>query len=411
MSNDYDVVVVGARVAGASTALLLARGGARVALVDRAPYGTDTLSTHAFMRAGVLQLRRWGVLGDVVVTPTPAIRRTTFHYSDGESVGVAIRADADVAALYAPRRHVLDRALVDAAVAAGVHARHEAAVTSLLRADSGRVAGVRMTDRAGRVVDLHARITVGADGIRSAVADGVGAALIRQGRYGSAMLYRYYADLPATGYEWAYGHGAAAGLIPTNAGHTGVFVSSTPDRLRVLRRAGTAGAFATLLAAAAPSLVERVGSATPASRTHGWVGTAGFMRRPWGSGWALVGDAGYFKDPITTHGMTDALRDAELLADAILMALAGVVPEKVALARYEALRDQLSSQLFDVTERVASYAWGLDQIRGLLRQVSAAMTGEVEHLRSRPAPPGAAISRTESPTADICKTQSKETVS
>jgi flavin-dependent dehydrogenase len=394
MSNDYDVVVVGARVAGASTALLLARGGARVALVDRAPYGTDTLSTHAFMRAGVLQLRRWGVLGDVVVTPTPAIRRTTFHYSDGESVGVAIRADADVAALYAPRRHVLDRALVDAAVAAGVHARHEAAVTSLLRADSGRVAGVRMTDRAGRVVDLHARITVGADGIRSAVADGVGAALIRQGRYGSAMLYRYYADLPATGYEWAYGHGAAAGLIPTNAGHTGVFVSSTPDRLRVLRRAGTAGAFATLLAAAAPSLVERVGSATPASRTHGWVGTAGFMRRPF-----------------TTHGMTDALRDAELLADAILMALAGVVPEKVALARYEALRDQLSSQLFDVTERVASYAWGLDQIRGLLRQVSAAMTGEVEHLRSRPAPPGAAISRTESPTADICKTQSKETVS
>jgi 2-polyprenyl-6-methoxyphenol hydroxylase-like FAD-dependent oxidoreductase len=90
MSGEYDVVVVGARVAGASTALLLARAGARVALVDRAPYGTDTLSTHAFMRAGALQLRRWGLLDEVVAAGAPAVRRTTFHYSDGESAERAI---------------------------------------------------------------------------------------------------------------------------------------------------------------------------------------------------------------------------------------------------------------------------------------------------------------------------------
>ena len=386
MSSRYDVVVVGSRVAGASTALLLARGGARVALVERAAYGTDTVSTHALMRAGVHQLHRWGLLDEIVATGVPAVRRTTFHYSDGEPVEVAIRSSAGVAALYAPRRHVLDRMLVDAAGAAGVDVRHEAIVTALLRDNTGRVAGVRAADRAGRAFDVPAMITVGADGIRSTVADGAGSAVVRRGRSCSAMLYRYYADLPATGYEWAYGHRAAAGFIPTNEGRTGVFVGTTPCRLRALRRDGTERAFATLLAAAAPRLAERIAAAAPDSRVHGWAGATGFMRRSWGSGWALVGDAGYFKDPITTHGMTDALRDAELLADAILEALAGVVPEAVALARYQAMRDQLSSELFDVTERVASYAWGLDEIRSLLRQVSSAMNAEVRHAQSLPSP-------------------------
>lgn len=386
MSSRYDVVVVGARVAGASTALLLARGGARVALVERAAYGTDTVSTHALMRAGVHQLHRWGLLDEVVATGVPAIRRTTFHYSDSEPVEVAIRSSAGVAALYAPRRHVLDRMLVDAAGAAGVDVRHEAVVTALLRDNTGRVAGVRAADRAGRAFDVPAMITVGADGIRSTVADGAGSAVVRRGRSCSAMLYRYYADLPATGYEWAYGHRAAAGFIPTNEGRTGVFVGTTPCRLRALRRDGTERAFATLLAAAAPRLAERIASAAPDSRVHGWAGATGFMRRSWGPGWALVGDAGYFKDPITTHGMTDALRDAELLADAILEALAGVVPEAVALARYQAIRDQLSSELFDVTERVASYAWGLDEVRSLLREVSSAMNAEVRHAQSLPSP-------------------------
>ena len=386
MTTGYDVVVVGARVAGASTALLLARAGARVALVDRAPYGTDTLSTHALMRAGVLQLRRWGLLDEVIASGASPIRRTTFHYADSKSLEVAIRADGGVDALYAPRRQVLDRIIVDAAVAAGVEVRHEALVTALLRDNTGRVAGVRVTDRAGRAVDLRATVTVGADGIRSAVADNAGSTVTRQGRSASAILYRYYAELPATGYEWAYGHSAAAGFIPTNEGCTGVFVGTTPARMRALRRDGTEHAFQTLLAATAPRLAERVAVAAPASRLHGWAGVAGFLRRPYGPGWALVGDAGYFKDPITTHGMIDALRDAELLADAILEALAGAVPEPLGLARYEATRDQLSTQLLEVTERVASYSWDLDQIRSLLQQVSSAMGAEVNHVQCLPSP-------------------------
>ena len=121
----HDVVVVGGRVAGASTALLLARAGVRVILVDRDRHGSDTLSTHGLMRAGVLQLSRWGVLPDVAATGTPPIRQVIFHYADGEQAVVAIRPSAGVDALYAPRRYLFDRLLVDAAAAAGAEVLHE----------------------------------------------------------------------------------------------------------------------------------------------------------------------------------------------------------------------------------------------------------------------------------------------
>lgn len=384
MKRDYDVVVVGGRVAGASTALLLARAGARVALVERAAHGTDTVSTHGLMRAGVLQLSRWALLDDLINAGTPHIRQTTFHYADGQSVPVAIRPSAGVDALYAPRRYLLDRIVVDAAAEAGAHIRHETTVTELLRDDDGQVGGVRVQDRSGQTAELRTPLTVGADGIRSIVAAQAGAAFVRRGRSASAVLYRYYADAHPTGYEWAYGRNTGAGFLPTNDGLTCVFVSSTPARLRALRRDGTKHAFTTLLAAAAPLLAERLDSARPVGRMHGWRGTPGFVRQSWGPGWALVGDAGYFKDPITTHGMTNALRDAELLCAEILVSLTGVTPAPVALARYQALRNRLSRQLFDATEAVASYDWNLDQLRALLRKVSAAMSDEVDHLQTLP---------------------------
>ena len=130
--NHYDVVVVGARVAGASTAMLLARAGLKVALLDRGDYGSDTLSTHALMRAGVLQLSRWGVLDEVVAAGTPPVDKTLFHYGDGDMVQVSIRSSRGVDALYAPRRFVIDRILVDAAAAAGVDVHHGVTVTELL---------------------------------------------------------------------------------------------------------------------------------------------------------------------------------------------------------------------------------------------------------------------------------------
>ena len=191
--------------------------------------------------------------------------------------------------------------------------------------------------------------------------------------------------MPSTGYVWAYGAGTAAGLIPTNADETCVFVSTTPARMRRLRREGADAAFHSLLDAVPAPLADAVRAGGAAGRLHGWRGVPGHIRRSSGPGWALVGDAGYFKDPITTHGITDALRDAELLSDAILQGLGGASPV-VALASYEATRDRLSSALYDVTESVSRYDWDPDRVRALLRRVSSAMSDEVDHLSARPAP-------------------------
>ncbi|MCH8254322.1 MAG: FAD-dependent monooxygenase, partial [Gemmatimonadetes bacterium] len=114
----YDVIIAGARCAGASTAMLLARRGLRVLVIDPTSRGSDTLSTHALMRGGVLQLHRWGLLDAIRAAGTPAIPKTSFHYGE-ETIEVSIKERDGVDALYAPRRTVLDAVLVDAAVAAG----------------------------------------------------------------------------------------------------------------------------------------------------------------------------------------------------------------------------------------------------------------------------------------------------
>jgi len=384
--NDYDVVIVGGRVAGASTALLLARAGLRVAVLERSRMGSDIVSTHALMRAGVLQLSRWGVLPDLVAAETPAVRRVAFHYADGGEASVTLRPTQGVDALYAPRRHLLDRVLVEAATTSGADVRHQAPVLGLLRNDDGRVLGVRVGGAVGREVPIRACLTVGADGVGSLVAREAGARFLSRGQAASSVLYRYVDHVPSAGYVWGYGDGTAAGLIPTNAGQTCVFVSTTPARMRMLRRDGAEAAFHSLLDAAPASMADVVRAGGAAGRLHGWRGVPGHVRRSSGPGWALVGDAGYFKDPITTHGITDALRDAELLSDAVLDGLGGSSPV-VALARYEATRDRLSRGLYDVTESVCRYDWDGEQIRSLLRRVSSAMSDEVDHLAARQARP------------------------
>ncbi len=378
-----DVVVVGARAAGAATAMLLARAGLTVTLVDRSAYGADTVSTHGLMRAGVLQLDRWGVLPQLVAAGTPPVRQTVFHYGGQRSVRVSIRPGPHVAALYAPRRFLLDRVLVDAAVAAGVEVLHRHDVIDLLPDVTvpGRVGGVLARSRGGSTLELPARFTIGADGIRSVVAQRSGAGVVRQGRAASAVLYRYFSGVETVGYEWAYGSGSALGLIPTNDDLTCAFVSTTPDRMRSLRASdGTEAAFRTLVQRSDPTLTGRLDAGTAASPWHGWAGVAGFVRRSWGSGWALVGDAGYYKDPITAHGITDALRDAELVGCAVLAALADPEHETAALHRYQRTRDGLSRDLFAATEAVARYDWDIPTIEGLLRRVSSAMSDEVNHL-------------------------------
>jgi len=158
--------------------------------------------------------------------------------------------------------------------------------------------------------------------------------------------------------------------------------------MRTLRSERSAeSTFETVFGMAAPRHVDRLAAATRVGRQLGWAGRRGFVRRSWGPGWALVGDAGHFKDPISTHGITDALRDAELLAGAVLDSLAGTRSEAAALDGYQRRRDLLSAQLFQVSDEIAGYDWDSSQIQPLLRRVSAAMIDEVEMLESlTPAP-------------------------
>jgi flavin-dependent dehydrogenase len=373
----YDVVVVGARCAGAATAMLLARHGARVLAVDRARRGSDTLSTHALMRGGVLQLARWGLLEGLVSTGTPPVRTTTFHYGP-EIVAVPIKPKAGTDALYAPRRTVLDALLADAAEAAGATLRFGVRVATLVRDPDGRPHGVVLEGPPGTRRHVAANLVIGADGARSGVARMVGARAYRDAPHAGAVVYGYWRDLAVDGFHWYYRPGVGAGVIPTNGGQTCVFVALPAARFQALLHAGPSAdlqrAFVQVARETAPELADLVRAGTPCGGLRGYAGEPGFVRQSWGPGWALVGDAAAFRDPITAHGITDALRDAELLARAVAD---GTAP---GLAAYQAARDALATRLFEITDDIASFAWDLPHLQRLHRALSDEMVREAEWI-------------------------------
>jgi 2-polyprenyl-6-methoxyphenol hydroxylase-like FAD-dependent oxidoreductase len=372
-ANAYDAVVVGARCAGAATAMLLARRGLSALVVDRGQYGTDTLSTHALMRGGVLQLARWGVLPAVVARGTPPVRATTFHYG-AEAIEIAIKPGNGVDALYAPRRTVLDAALVDAARAAGAEVRYGHTLADLRFDGEGRVVGAVTLNAAGRLHEIAAGLVIGADGIGSAVARLARAEVTHQARHATATVFGYFAGVPDTGYHWHYVEGASVGRIPTNDGRTCVFVSVPPSRYRADILKDRAAGFHAVLREVAPVLADSVAGREPDGGLLAFAGRRGYLRQAHGPGWALVGDAGYFKDPITAHGITDALRDAELLAEA---AVRGTTAD---FAEYQATRDALSRPLLEVTDAIAAYDWDLEHAKTLHKALNQAMKREVEHI-------------------------------
>ncbi len=374
LSPRYDALVVGARAAGAATAMLLARAGLRVLVVERGREGADTLSTHALMRAGVVQLHRWGLLEAVRAAGTPAVRRATFHYGE-QALPVDVKPRDGVDALYAPRRTVLDPILVEAARAAGARVEHEVLADGLLVGAGGRVRGAVLVDRDGGRTPVEAPIVIGADGLRSRVAALVGAPVERAGAHATAVVYGYWSGLPVDGYHWFYRDGVSAGAIPTSGAETCVFVAMTQARHQAGRAGGLEALYRSVLAEAAPALAEGAAGARLERKLLPFAGAPGFMRRAWGDGWALVGDAGYFRDPLTAHGLTDALRDAELLARAVVAGRAD------SLAEYQAARDRAAVAFFDLTDRVASFEWDLEALKALHRALAAEMAAETELVR------------------------------
>ena len=279
---------------------------------------------------------------------------------------------------------MLDTVLLSAAQEAGAQARFGVDVTELCRDRTGRVTGVLARVRGGEAVAFRAPLTIGADGLRSTVARLAGAPTVRRGAAASAILYGYWPSpstarlrlvLPARDERGDHPDQRRAGL------HLGRSARRTLRRRAPPRRPGRpvrprAGRGRTA-AAALVARTERLGA------LRGFPGVPGYLRRAIGPGWALVGDAGYFKDPLTAHGITDALRDAEFLTRAV------VDGGPDALAEYERTRDRLSLALLEVAESIAAYRWDLSQIRELLLAESAAMKPEVAALRALDAPASA----------------------
>jgi flavin-dependent dehydrogenase len=318
-----------------------------------------------------------GLLPRIVAAGTPPVTATTFHY------GVRAETLQLTEPLYAPRRTVLDTVLLSAAQEAGAQARFGVDVTQLRRDRSGRVTGVLARLRGGEAVAFRAPLTIGADGLRSTVARLAAAPTVRRGGAASAILYGYWPSPSTAGYDWFYRPGMSAGIIPTNDGQVCIWAGLPAARFADEHRGGLADLFARVLAQATPAAAALVARTERLGTLRGFPGVPGHLRRAIGPGWALVGDAGYFKDPLTAHGITDALRDAEFLARAV------VDGGPDALAGYERTRNRLSLALLEVTESIAAYRWDLSQIRELLLTESAAMKPEIAALRALDAPASA----------------------
>jgi flavin-dependent dehydrogenase len=384
--NRHDVVVVGGRVAGSATAMLLARLGHDVVVVDQASFPSDTVSTHSIARSGVVQLRRWGLLDAVLDSGAPAIRQVSFN-AGGESTTRTIKHKAGVDLVVAPRRYALDTLLAGAAAHAGAQLRLGVTVTGVQRDGHGRVVGVTGHDRAGTPVQLGARHVIGADGLGSRVARLVGAAINQARPAGGAAQYAYYEGIPWAGFEFFVAARSFAGVFPTHHGQACIWVCTPAADAKALRRrtGSRVEAFDQLLGRSAPRLAERLRQARRASPVQGVLRQPNQLRQAVGPGWALVGDAGYYRDAVTAHGISDAFHHAELLAVALDQALGAAEEEAASLARYQQQRDQALEEIFGITCRLAAYP-PVPTFVELQKQLGAAIDTQAAALAARPLP-------------------------
>ena len=372
--GNSDVVVVGARVAGAATALHLARSGLDVLIVDRAGPPADTVSTHALFRPGVLQLQRAGVLDRIVASGTAPIRQVSLVFGD-ERITFPVADEYGVGAYYAPRRTVLDTVLLDAAVEAGARFVTGVSVTGVLRDDRGRVTGVSARTSQGSV-EIAARHVVGADGTQSRIARAVDAPTLASFPPSNSIVYGYYQDIESSGYEFRFVQRRNVGVVPTNDNLALVFVGgplpeAPVDGEQYLLRT---------LESVAPDLAEQIGRASRVGGLHRANGVPTLLRDPVGPGWSLVGDAGFTEDPISAHGITDALRDADLVAEAIARSLSEESTEVEAMAAYRMTRNRFAQALIENTVPLARFRWDGPEASRLLRNLGEIANDECRLL-------------------------------
>ncbi|MBB5873498.1 2-polyprenyl-6-methoxyphenol hydroxylase-like FAD-dependent oxidoreductase [Allocatelliglobosispora scoriae] len=353
----WDVIVVGARCSGSSTAMLLARAGHRVLVVDRATFPSDVVSTHFLWPHGASYLNRWGLLDDVLaVTPShtsiemvtdgiplsgtvplPLLERY-FDELHGDDHGV-------VQTYTSVRRRVLDQILIDAADAAGAEVRTGFTVDELLFDDEQRVIGVRGHGRDGETVEEHARIVVGADGRNSFVARTLDLPKFDERPRCTFAYWSYYEGTPVEHARLHRRGRLAMASVPTNFGQTMNLVYGPSEWAAAFRR-DIAGNFAKAVDFISPEIGAELRSAQRVERFYGTLDQSAYLRPLSGPGWVLVGDAESFKDQCTAMGMTHAFRDAELVSAALCSWLGGDQPLEIALKEYEARRRSQSAAAY-----------------------------------------------------------------
>jgi flavin-dependent dehydrogenase len=346
----YDAIVIGARCAGSPTAMLLARKGYRVLLLDRDTFPSDHMSTHWIHQPGIARLDRWGLRERLANTGCPPITAIMMDFGPFALRGSPPPA-GEVAEGHCPRRTVLDKLLVDAAVEAGVELREHFTVRDLVL-DDDRVSGITGQTSAGATVTEQARIVIGADGIHSLVARQVGAATYNTKPTLTCAYYSYWSGVPLESVEFYAREHRGFGALPTHDGLTTIIVGWPHDEFHAYRADIEANFMQTL--ELAPAFAERVRQGRREERFTGTAELPNVFRKPYGQGWALVGDAGYHKDSITAQGISDAFRDAELVAEAVDAGLSGRYPLEEALAEYEQQRNEAAFPIYEFTCQLAA---------------------------------------------------------
>jgi flavin-dependent dehydrogenase len=345
----YDVIVVGARCAGSPTAMLLAQKGYRVLLVDRAAFPSDTISTHLIHPPGVAALKRWGLLDRVVATNCPPI--TTYHFDFGPIAITGAPGTTEMPVAYGPRRTVLDKILVDAAREAGAEMREEFSVEEILFED-GRVAGIRGHGRNGATMSERATVVIGADGRFSKVAEAVKTEAYEEKAPILAGYYSYWSGLPTEGRFEAYALPMRSFAAWATNDDLTLVVGGWPMTEFAANKKDAEGNWMKMIGMH-PSFAERLRGAKRETTFYG-ANVANYFRKPYGHGWALVGDAGYNRDFITAMGITDAFLSAELCAKALDESLGGDAAYEATMAKYQRARDDRVNSIFHFTCQLAT---------------------------------------------------------
>jgi len=345
MTESYDAIVIGARCSGSPTAMLLAQRGYRVLMVDRATFPSDTVSTHFIHAPGMAALERWGLRDALAASGCPPVRTYSFDFGPFTISG-SPRPHDGIDEAYCPRRPVLDTMLVHAAADAGVEVREGFSVDEILVED-GTVVGLRGKETGGAAVTEHAKVVVGADGRNSSVAKAVQPEQYNEKPAVSPALYSYWSGVGSSGFEVSVRDRCGMAAFPTHDELTLVIVGLPEEEFNAAR-GDVEGTFLRSVDLA-PALSDRVRSGNREERFHAATDLAGYFRKPYGPGWALVGDAGYHLHPITAQGITDAFMDAERLTDALDAAFTEQRTYDDAMAAYQAARDERVMPMYEMT--------------------------------------------------------------